>query len=203
MRCSEKPSSPHWKSKVDLDDEGEWNKHTPGAIWLGQCALDKRQRNGRHGLDLVRADYVSCYVVPSWLQIPVSVRPLVLPRAQHINFGHSHPPRKIIPKCPFGIPRMNFPEFLGSAVFLAFLNSLIGNPEFQEFSGISPERGFWGPQIALSGEDEVDRLGSGDLFLYVTSSTSLLSPPNSKIYQIFFFVCDPLALPEEFFRPFE
>ena len=42
----------------------------------------------------------------------------------------------------------------------------IGNPEFPGISGISLERvfgvrhflgeGFWGPQIAISGEDEVD-----------------------------------------------
>ena len=33
------------------------------------------------------------------------------PRAQHISFGHFDPRRKIIPKCPFGFPRMNFREF--------------------------------------------------------------------------------------------
>ena len=40
---------------------------------------------------------------------------------------------------------------------------LIGNPEFpgifQHFLG----EGFWGPQIAFSGEDGVDVLGSGDV----------------------------------------
>ena len=44
------------------------------------------------------------------------------------NFGHSHPPTKIIPKCPFGLPRMNFAKFLGSAFFLALLHFLIGSP---------------------------------------------------------------------------
>ena len=34
-------------------------------------------------------------------------------RAQHINFDCSHLPRKIISKCPSGIPRMNFLEFPG------------------------------------------------------------------------------------------
>ena len=62
---------------------------------------------------------------------------------------------------------MNFPEFPGSAVFLALLYSVIGKPEFlgifRHFSG----EGFWGPQIAFSGEDEVDILGSGEgLFIW-------------------------------------
>ena len=47
---------------------------------------------------------------------------------------------------------MHFPEFSGSAFSLAFLYSLKGNPEFP------------GSQIAFSGEDEVDMLGSGDNF---------------------------------------
>ena len=88
---------------------------------------------------------------------------LCFPRVQHINFGRSPPPRKITPKCPFGIPRMNFPEFPGSAFFLAFLYSFIGNPEFPGIYRHFPGEGFWGPQIAFSGEDEVDMLGSGDL----------------------------------------
>ena len=89
---------------------------------------------------------------------------LYIPRAQHINFGRSHPPRKIIPKCPFGIPRMNFPEFPGSAFFLAFLYYLIGNAEFPGIFRHFPGEGFWGPQIAFSGEDGVDVLGSGELY---------------------------------------
>ena len=60
---------------------------------------------------------------------------------------------------------MNFPAFPGSAFFLAFLYSFIGNPDFpgiyRQFPG---EGGFWGPQIAISGEDEVDMLGSDELF---------------------------------------
>ena len=46
----------------------------------------------------------------------------------------------LIPQCPYGIPRMNFPEFPGSAFLLAFLSSLLGNPELSEFSGIFLER---------------------------------------------------------------
>ena len=34
--------------------------------------------------------------------------------------------------------------------------------KFPELSGNSVERGFWGPHIAFSGEDEVDMLGSGE-----------------------------------------
>ena len=34
----------------------------------------------------------------SWIMTPNHVLPL----CPHINFGHSQPPRKIIPKCPFG-----------------------------------------------------------------------------------------------------
>ena len=76
--------------------------------------------------------------------------PPYLPRAQHINFGRSHPPGKIIPRCPFEIPR-NFPEFPGSAFFLALLYYLIGNPEFPGIFRHFPGEGFWGPRIAFSG----------------------------------------------------
>ena len=66
------------------------------------------------------------------------------PSAQHINFGCSHPPRKIIPKWPFGILRLSFPEF-------------------PELSGISLEKGLLGdPRNALSGDDEVDMLGGDE-----------------------------------------
>ena len=57
---------------------------------------------------------------------------------------------------------MNFLEFPGLAFFLAFLDSLKGNPEFPGIYRHFPGEGFWGPQIAFSGEDEVDMLGSGD-----------------------------------------
>ena len=60
---------------------------------------------------------------------------------------------------------MNFPEFPGSAFSLALLHSLIGNPEFPGFFRHFPGEGFWGPEIAFSGEDEVDTLGIGGPFL--------------------------------------
>ena len=86
-------------------------------------------------------------------------------RAQHINFGRSQPPRKIIRKCPFGIPRMNSPEFPGSAFFsLAFLYSLIGNLEFPGIFRHFPGKGFWGSRNAFSGEDEVDMSGRGEIY---------------------------------------
>ena len=57
---------------------------------------------------------------------------------------------------------MNFPEFPGSAFFLAFLFYFIGNPEFPGIFLDFPGEGFWGPRIAFSGEDGVDMLGSGE-----------------------------------------
>ena len=57
---------------------------------------------------------------------------------------------------------MNFPEFPGSAVFLTMLYSLIESPEFPGIFRHFPGEGFWSPQIPLSGEDEVDVLGSGE-----------------------------------------
>ena len=57
------------------------------------------------------------------------------PHAQHINFRHSHPPRQVVPKCPFGIPRVNFLEFLGSAFCLCI--ALFANRKKPEFPGIS------------------------------------------------------------------
>ena len=55
---------------------------------------------------------------------------------------------------------MNFSEFPGSAFFSAFPYSLIGNSGFPGISRHFPEKGFWGPQIAFSGEDEFDMLGN-------------------------------------------
>ena len=86
----------------------------------------------------------------------------MVPRAHHINFGHTHPPRKIIPRCPFGIHRMSSLEFPGSAFLLVLRYWLIGNPEFPGIVWHFPVEGFWGPQIVFSGEDEVAMLGSGD-----------------------------------------
>ena len=63
--------------------------------------------------------------------------------------NESHPPPKNI---PFGIPRMNFPEFPGSAFLLAFIYSLKGNTEcpgvFQHFPG----EGFSGFPNRIFGE---------------------------------------------------
>ena len=58
---------------------------------------------------------------------------------------------------------MSFPEFPGSAFFLAFLYHLIGSPEFPGMSGISPERALnLGSPNRVAGEDGVGMLGSGD-----------------------------------------
>ena len=59
---------------------------------------------------------------------------------------------------------MNFPEFLGSTFCLAFLYSLKGAPKFSGISQHFPGEGLGDPRIAFSGEDEVDMLGSGDIF---------------------------------------
>ena len=97
-------------------------------------------------------------------------------RAQHINFGHSHPPRKL----PQNAALMNFPEFPGSAFSLAFLYSLRGSPEFPGISRHFPRQGFWGPQIAFSGEDEVDMLGSGEVYTKGVFSSENSSAPTGK-----------------------
>ena len=57
---------------------------------------------------------------------------------------------------------MNFPELLGSAFFLAFLFSFLGNPEFPGIFRHFFGEGFWDPRIAFSAEDEVDMSGSGE-----------------------------------------
>ena len=61
---------------------------------------------------------------------------------------------------------MNFPEFPGSAFFLAFLHYLIGSPEFPGLFQHFPGEGFWGPRIAFSGEDEVDMLPKHQIRLF-------------------------------------
>ena len=62
-------------------------------------------------------------------------------------------------------PPNEFPEFLGSAFLLALLYSFLGKPRISRSCLAFPWRGFLGsdyPRIALSGENEVDMLGSGD-----------------------------------------
>ena len=83
---------------------------------------------------------------------PCSLYTTFLPRAQHINIGHSHPPRTIILKCPFAISRKNFPEFPGSAFCLVFLYSLIGSPEVPGVCWHLTGEGFWRPRILFSGK---------------------------------------------------
>ena len=74
---------------------------------------------------------------------PVYVKHTIIPSAHHINFGCSHPPRKIIPKYLVGIRSMNFPEFPGSVFVLALLQlSLIGNREFPRNFQRFPGEGF-------------------------------------------------------------
>ena len=58
-------------------------------------------------------------------------------------------------------------EFSGIPWIGLFLYSLIGNPEFPGIFRHFPGEGFWGPQIAFSGEAEVDMLGSGEVYVNV------------------------------------
>ena len=73
------------------------------------------------------------------------------------------------PKMPIWDPQNEFPGIPWIGLFLAFLYSLIGNPEFPGIFRHFLGEGFWGPRIAFSGEDEVDMLGSGDKLKYVMS----------------------------------
>ena len=81
---------------------------------------------------------------------------------------------KVIPKCRFGIPRMNFPEFSGSAFFLALLYSLIGNPEFPEFSGISLERVFGVPESRFRGKMKL-KCWAAVIYVYIEMSINMSS----------------------------
>ena len=67
---------------------------------------------------------------------------------------------KTAPKMPIRDPQNEFPGIPWIGRFLAFLFSR--KPEFAWIFRRFPGEGFWGPQIAFSGEDEVDMLGSGD-----------------------------------------
>ena len=79
------------------------------------------------------------------------------------NWPFFPPAEENHPKMPIWDPQNEFPGVPWIRLFLAFQNSVNGNTEFpgicQHFLG----DGSWGPQIAFSGEDEVDMLGSGDL----------------------------------------
>ena len=80
---------------------------------------------------------------------------VIPPCAEHITFDHSHPPRKIIPKCPFGIPIMNYPASLDLVLLYYLIRSL-------EFPRIVRHLPGGGPQIGFLEEDEVDMLGSSE-----------------------------------------
>ena len=74
--------------------------------------------------------------------------------------------RKSPRKCRFGIPRINFPEFPGSAFFLGIPTSLIGNPEFPGIFRHLLGEGFWVLRTAFSKEDAVDILASGEYLAF-------------------------------------
>ena len=131
----------------------------PSRVWTGR----------EYGLDWFQVRF--CYPLGGELVGEPHAKQYwdsALNRAQHINFGSSHPPRKIIPKCPFGIPippQNQFPGIPWIGLLWAFLSSLIENRAklpgiFRHFSG----NFFSGSRIAFLGEDEVDMLGSGDRF---------------------------------------
>ena len=81
-----------------------------------------------------------------------------VPRAQHINFGRSHPPRKNNPKMPVRDPQNEFPGIpwigLSPGISILFNKETLDFPEFPAF----PWRGFLG-------EDGVDLLGSSEWFV--------------------------------------
>ena len=76
--------------------------------------------------------------------------------AQHINFGHSHFPKNILPKSPTWDPQNKFPGIPWSRVFLwKFYRTLnipnfLANPGFELWA-------FWG----FSG-NQVDMLGNSE-----------------------------------------
>ena len=73
----------------------------------------------------------------------------------------------MIPKCPFGIPGMNVPRSSLDQPFAwlpLFFNQKPRIPgSFQHILG----EGFWGLQIAFSGEDDVDMLSSGESCVFM------------------------------------
>ena len=72
------------------------------------------QRARQHGqidLDGIRLRLQPTFFSPFFVFFPSCIYWIYnKKRAQHINFDHSHPPRTFAPKCPFGIPRINFPR---------------------------------------------------------------------------------------------
>ena len=68
---------------------------------------------------------------------------------------------------PIRDPQNDFSEIPWIGLFLAFLYSLVGDPDFSQNIPAFPWRGLLGPspQIAFSGEEEVDMLGSGAKYL--------------------------------------
>ena len=104
-------------------------------------ALQKERLKKVHILVVLLAEFPGALFSDTLSKRPWSCTPLV----QQINFGHPHPPRKIIPKCPFGIPRMNFPEWISrnSLDWHFSWHSYVVYQEtlsFPEFSGITLER---------------------------------------------------------------
>ena len=74
---------------------------------------------------------------------------------------------------PVRDPQNEFPGIPWIGLSLGISILLIGNPEFPGIFRHFPGEGCWGPRIAVSGEDEVDMLGSGEL--------RLAFPPNGAM----------------------
>ena len=66
------------------------------------------------------------------------------------------------PKMPIWDPQNEFSGIPWIGFLLALLLSFIGKPEFPGIFRHFLGEGFWGSQVAFSGEDEVDMSGSGE-----------------------------------------
>ena len=66
------------------------------------------------------------------------------------------------PKMPIWDPQSEFPGVPWIGYSLGITVFLNRKPDFPEIFRLFPGEGFWGSQIAFSGEDEVGMLGSGE-----------------------------------------
>ena len=73
-------------------------------------------------------------------------------------------PRKSPPNHQNGVPKPNFPEFPGLGFSVELLQNFYRNAEFPGISRPTPVSAVWGPHFQRLGGNEVDMLGSADLF---------------------------------------
>ena len=88
-----------WYARKSGKSPGQW----VSKIWTLMGTLLVRV-SSRHSTPGCPREKIPIFGLRESWKLPSSQKQLQVPRAQHINFGHSHPPRKIIQNARSGSP---------------------------------------------------------------------------------------------------